>query len=482
MDYILVAENEEESPVELPLEENGTLLLSTVITQFPGATGLKFTNPKTGAHRAVRLTTEVFHSPEKEGWGDRTYFCVFPKDNKRKATEEEEAPAAKTIKTEERRVDEQSQSQSGDLEGSDNASVDPSKSRKIIPKCRDLIVLGLPWETTDASLKEYFEKNYGEVAMVQVKIDRNGKSRGFGFVRFIDYDNQLKAMQERHKIDGRACDVSVPPNAKNAISKVFVGRLTKDVGEDDLREYFSELGDLTDVFIPKPFRNFGFVTFLDPEVARIVVKMDDHVIKGAPIHVEIASPKPGPGQSDDRRGGGRRGNRRSGGDDYEDDWRNNSRGGGGRFGGRNSGGGGGGGGSGGRGWNQGRNSGGGGGGGRRDSGGYDDNRGRVDLRGLSPSRLISAIKEAGLADALGLKGNSGGGGGGSGGGGYAQRGGGSSGGYTSGGGGGYSTVAASGRGDQMDDDDGYGRSYNRNRNGGDSAPANNWGGSYDRYN
>ena len=35
---------------------------------------------------------------------------------------------------------------------------------------------------------------------------------------------------------------------------------------DDLKDYFSKFGEVTDVFIPKPFRAFAFITFLDPEV------------------------------------------------------------------------------------------------------------------------------------------------------------------------------------------------------------------------
>jgi RNA recognition motif-containing protein len=38
---------------------------------------------------------------------------------------------------------------------------------------------------------------------------------------------------------------------------------------DDLKDYFSKFGEVTDVFIPKPFRAFAFVTFLDPEVTRL---------------------------------------------------------------------------------------------------------------------------------------------------------------------------------------------------------------------
>ena len=36
-------------------------------------------------------------------------------------------------------------------------------------KCSDLIVLGLPWKTTEQELREYFEP-FGEVLMAQVNI------------------------------------------------------------------------------------------------------------------------------------------------------------------------------------------------------------------------------------------------------------------------------------------------------------------------
>lgn len=35
---------------------------------------------------------------------------------------------------------------------------------------------------------------------------------------------------------------------------------------DELRQYFMQYGEVTDVFIPKPFRAFAFVTFADDQV------------------------------------------------------------------------------------------------------------------------------------------------------------------------------------------------------------------------
>lgn len=47
---------------------------------------------------------------------------------------------------------------------------------------------------------------------------------------------------------------------------------------DDLREYFSKYGEIVDVFIPKPFRAFAFVTFADSDVAQALCG-EDHIIK-----------------------------------------------------------------------------------------------------------------------------------------------------------------------------------------------------------
>uniref|UniRef100_A0A803WF66 RRM domain-containing protein n=1 Tax=Ficedula albicollis TaxID=59894 RepID=A0A803WF66_FICAL len=102
------------------------------------------------------------------------------------------------------------------------------KVKRAVQKTSDLIVLGLPWKTTEQDLKEYFS-TFGEVLMVQVKKDiKTGHSKGFGFVRFTDYETQVKVMSQRHMIDGRWCDCKLPnskqsPDEPLCSRKVFVG-------------------------------------------------------------------------------------------------------------------------------------------------------------------------------------------------------------------------------------------------------------------
>ena len=77
--YITVAEEENDEPIELPPEEDGTLLLTTLSAQFPGACGLKYRNPETRAWRGVRLSDGRLFPPADTGWGSHVYVCVLPK-------------------------------------------------------------------------------------------------------------------------------------------------------------------------------------------------------------------------------------------------------------------------------------------------------------------------------------------------------------------------------------------------------------------
>lgn len=79
IEFIQVAEEFNDEPIELPLEEDGTLLLSTLQGQFPGACGLKYRNPENKAIRGIRLNDSRMHPPNN-GWDSQTiYYCVFPK-------------------------------------------------------------------------------------------------------------------------------------------------------------------------------------------------------------------------------------------------------------------------------------------------------------------------------------------------------------------------------------------------------------------
>ena len=83
-EWVAVCADEEEEPVEIPTEGDGSMLLTSVTAQFPGATGLKFRNPSTNTVRGVRMQGEVLYPPSEEGWGRVKYICVRPQQAARR--------------------------------------------------------------------------------------------------------------------------------------------------------------------------------------------------------------------------------------------------------------------------------------------------------------------------------------------------------------------------------------------------------------
>jgi RNA recognition motif-containing protein len=76
---------------------------------------------------------------------------------------------------------------------------------------QNLFVGSLAYATTDDDLKAFFEQ-IGEVERATVAKDRDtNRSRGFGFVTFVDEANNQKAIDALNgkELDGRAITVSV---------------------------------------------------------------------------------------------------------------------------------------------------------------------------------------------------------------------------------------------------------------------------------
>lgn len=252
--------------VELPTEADGTLLLSTITAQYPDAIGLRFKS-ETGSWRGVRVTDGALDVP-LDGWGDRDYVITVPKTAPKRKLDADDGPLAK--KTQEEML-------------------------------ADLIVLGLPYSTTEDDLKNYFEK-FGELAHWEIKTDRQtNKSKGYGFVRFTQVEVVEAVLAASHTIDGRKCEVRFPRKNNQQMSfgmqdgiatKLFIGRLPRGATTEDLRTCFAEYGPLKDVYVPSNFRGFGFVTFASQAAAQAAMNTQ-HVIKGNYVNITFPSPKPG---------------------------------------------------------------------------------------------------------------------------------------------------------------------------------------------
>lgn len=73
-----------------------------------------------------------------------------------------------------------------------------------------IFVGGLPYHTTDKSLRQFFE-TFGDIEEAVVITDRQtGKSRGYGFVTMVDRDAAERAVKDANPIiDGRKANVNL---------------------------------------------------------------------------------------------------------------------------------------------------------------------------------------------------------------------------------------------------------------------------------
>ncbi|XP_020688656.1 polyadenylate-binding protein RBP45 isoform X2 [Dendrobium catenatum] len=153
-----------------------------------------------------------------------------------------------------------------------------------------IFVGDLPADVTDYMLQEAFRSHYPSVKGAKIVTDRiTGRSKGYGFVRFGDANEQTRAMTEMNGVycssrpmrigpaaskratDGQQQDApkasfqnvqgSQSENDPNNTT-IFVGGLDPNVSEDLLRQVFSPYGELVHVKIPIGKR-CGFVQFLN---------------------------------------------------------------------------------------------------------------------------------------------------------------------------------------------------------------------------
>jgi len=155
---------------------------------------------------------------------------------------------------------------------------------------------GISYESTDESLKNYFEQ-WGEIEEAKVVTDQTtGKSKGFAFVKFVDRD-AAQAAQKGHNGDGKheIDNRKVEPNIAKEF-KIFVAGIKDEMSEDDIKDVFSEFGKVTSVDIVKDkatdkIKGFAFVGFDEKKETIAALKVGAHQIKGFTCKVKEAIDK-----------------------------------------------------------------------------------------------------------------------------------------------------------------------------------------------
>ncbi|XP_058063958.1 RNA-binding protein squid isoform X2 [Anopheles bellator] len=175
------------------------------------------------------------------------------------------------------------------------SSENSSNSHTVRDDDRKLFVGGLSWETSDKELKEHFSA-YGEIETINVKTDPNtGRSRGFAFIVYKNADSIEKVVSAGdHVINNKKVD---PKKAKARYGKIFVGGLTTEISDEEIKIFFGQFGNIVEVEMPfdkqkNQRKGFCFITFDSEQVVNELLKTPKQTISGKEVDVKKATPKP----------------------------------------------------------------------------------------------------------------------------------------------------------------------------------------------
>jgi len=278
----------DEDPVEVPTEQDSTLLLSTVVAQFPGSVGLRYQGG-TGLWRACRMIEGVI-DPPIEGW-DGIEFSVVKQGVKRGSVAP--APAIKG-----RDVGAPPSSKQLVLASEANKQVVPFKKEPFESKFNpELKFSNIEFETPDAEVRQYFE-GFGELEKFTI-VRKEGNPKGYGFMKFKTLASTNKVRHQSHTFQDRKVEVCPTREAQELLNKertnhLVVAKLTNEssgkdptgsmipdimianlpyvAGDAEIRSYFEGFGELETFSLTydnlgKP-KGFGFMKFTTVSATR----------------------------------------------------------------------------------------------------------------------------------------------------------------------------------------------------------------------
>ncbi|KAL6512858.1 hypothetical protein OROHE_019648 [Orobanche hederae] len=165
-----------------------------------------------------------------------------------------------------------------------------------------IFIGGLARETTSAQFIKHFGK-YGQITDSVIMKDRlTGQPRGFGFVTYAEASVVDRVIEDTHIINGKQVEIkrTIPRGANSKdykTKKIFVGGIPTSVGEDELRDFFSNFGEVKEQQIMKDHssgrpRGFGFIVFeSEQSVDDLLANGNRLDFAGTQVEIKKAEPK-----------------------------------------------------------------------------------------------------------------------------------------------------------------------------------------------
>uniref|UniRef100_A0A6N2NCM3 Protein gar2 n=1 Tax=Salix viminalis TaxID=40686 RepID=A0A6N2NCM3_SALVM len=200
--------------------------------------------------------------------------------------------------------------ESGEAEGvaeAEKVAVESKISEDIADK---VYVGGIPYYSTEDDIRSYFEGCGTITELDCMTFPDSGKFRGIAIISFKTEAAAKRALA----LDGsdmggfylkiqpyKTTKVNKKPDFAPGIvegyNRIYVGNLSWDITEDDLKKFFSDCKISSIRFgMDKEtgeFRGYGHVDFSDNDSLMKALKLDQRLVCGRPIKISCAVPKKG---------------------------------------------------------------------------------------------------------------------------------------------------------------------------------------------
>lgn len=163
----------------------------------------------------------------------------------------------------------------------------------------EVFVGGLNWDAREEDLQDLFG-DCGHVENVKLLMTPEGRSRGAGFVMF-DSDAAVERalaldgsehMGRRIKVN-KSSEKPPPRRTAGDPNTVFLGNLSYQTNEDDIRDFFKSCGQVKDVRIAKDHmdgrpKGFAHVEFMSSDDVNQALKLSGETLNGRDVKVDYA--------------------------------------------------------------------------------------------------------------------------------------------------------------------------------------------------
>ncbi|KAL8274536.1 hypothetical protein Esti_001557 [Eimeria stiedai] len=163
------------------------------------------------------------------------------------------------------------------------------------PSSRRLMVRNVHYSTSDERFTSFFE-TFGCVDDALIVRERDGHSRGYGFVTFTFPEGVNRCFVACPlTLDGRQLHIKLAADlfTSREQTKLFVRNLHEQTTAHTLREIFSAFGTLEECVVVRDAegrsKGYGFLNFSTPMEAFKAVQMSERIIDGRMVFIHFAS-------------------------------------------------------------------------------------------------------------------------------------------------------------------------------------------------